>query len=94
MQQTARSSTQLGKVYKFVERQDYSIQTNIVGTSFRKEFLQLEPNGKFTVVCTYLPTGYAWDGCSPKANWLDITWGTPDGKLDWTTKSPKPTTLA
>jgi hypothetical protein len=86
---TARSSTQLGKVYKFVEHQDYTILTNMVGTSFSKDFLRIEPNGEITVVCSHKHTGYAWDGCSPKANWLDITWGTPDGKLDWATEKPK-----
>ena len=32
--------------------------------------------------------GYAWDGCSPKASWIDLLWGTPDGRLDDRTEKP------
>lgn len=89
MQYTACSSTIPGKVYKFVERHNYTLSTPLVGHSFCKDFLQIEPNGNITVLCSHKCTGYAWDGCSPKVNWLDITWGTPDGKLDSTTEKPK-----
>lgn len=33
--------------------------------------------------------GYAWNGCSPKINFLDITWGTPDGKMNFDSEKPK-----
>ncbi|MES2518383.1 MAG: hypothetical protein V4585_09765 [Bacteroidota bacterium] len=75
------------KVYKFVIHEDVFIITNIKNRSFNNCWLSIEPDGKITLNGSY-EDGYAWDGCSPKVVFLDITWGTPDGKLDWDTEAP------
>ena len=75
------------KVYKFVIHQDVFIVTNIKNRKFDNCWLSIEPDGKITLKGSY-GDGYAWDGCSPKGVFLDIIWGTPDGKLDWGTEAP------
>ncbi len=75
------------KVYKFVIHHDVFIITNIKNRSFNNCWLSIEPDGKITLKGSY-EDGYAWDGCSPKGVFLDIIWGTPDGKLDWHTEAP------
>jgi hypothetical protein len=84
---TKKSKHIKGKVYKFVIHQDVFIITNIRNRSFENCWLLIEPDGKITLRGSY-EDGYAWDGCSPKVIFLDIIWGTPDGKLDWTTEAP------
>jgi len=38
----------------------------------------------------YIPSGYAWDGCSPSTTILDLFWmGTPDGVVYYKTGVPK-----
>lgn len=32
--------------------------------------------------------GYAWDGCTPKWEILDLVIGTPDGRLNYVTEKP------
>ena len=52
-------------------------------------WVELKKNGKIIVKGTYLQ-GYAWDGCTPKFNFLDLLIiGTPDGIEDITTGLPK-----
>ena len=80
-----RSKTLKNKVYKFVHTKDEYIKTNILGKEFKSEWLEIENDGKITVKAGNTG-GYAWDGCSPKFNFIDITWGTPDGKLDFITE--------
>jgi hypothetical protein len=75
------------KVYYFVHHTDVWIQTSIKGRSFENEFVKIENNGTITIKGSNLD-GYAWDGCSPKWHWLDLIWGTPDGKLDCRTDKP------
>jgi hypothetical protein len=75
------------KVYKFVIHHDVYIVTNIKNRSFENCWLLIEPDGKIILKGSY-GNGYAWDGCSPKGVFLDIIWGTPDGKLDWNTEAP------
>lgn len=82
-----RSKSIPKKVYKFVYRQDISIQTNITGRTFENEWLLIAIDGKITVKGSHYK-GYAWDGCSPKGNFIDLTWGTPDGRLDFSTERP------
>ena len=82
-----RSNTKKNKVYKFVHHQDVWIQTNIIGKSFQNHWLEIEPDGKITVLASK-GNGYAWDGCSPKGLFLDVIWGTPDGKLIYRTEKP------
>jgi hypothetical protein len=75
----------LKKVYKFIQKEDVYIQTNILDRAFEEEFLRIEDNGKITIKANP-QRGYAWDGCSPKKNFIDIIWGTPDGRFDLITE--------
>ncbi len=78
------------KVYKFVHEKDVWIKTNLTNRKFeidKNGWLMVEDDGTITVKGSN-PGGYAWDGCSPKWNCLHITWGTPDGKLDYNTEKP------
>jgi hypothetical protein len=82
-----RSTSIRNKVYKFIHKEDEWIKTNITGRNFSNDRLLVEASGKVTVFCSF-EKGYAWDGCSPKFNFLHLTWGTPDGKLDYSTEKP------
>jgi hypothetical protein len=84
-----RSKSEANKVYKFVHHLDESIMTNIKGEKFNDDdhFLELFPNGELKIKGT-MSRGYAWDGCSPKKNFLNFTFGTPDGKMDYLTEKP------
>jgi hypothetical protein len=81
-----RSRTINNKVYKFVHREDVFIQTNLSGRGCRNDWLVIEDDGKIIVKGSN-SQGYAWDGCSPKKNFIDLIWGTPDGKLDYATET-------
>ena len=81
------SSTIPDKVYKFVHRKDEFIQTNIKNRYFENEWLCIQNDGKIILKGTN-QNGYAWDGCSPKWEWIDLTWGTPDGRFDAKTTLP------
>lgn len=80
----ARSSTNPRKVYKYVHTEDVSIDTNLTGRACDLDWLRIDDDGKITVKGTYYK-GYAWDGCSPKFNFLDLMFGTPDGRFDYNT---------
>jgi hypothetical protein len=80
-----RSSTIKGKVYKFVHHQDVYIKTNLLNRGGSFEWLEIQDDGKIIVKCSH-KDGYAWDGCSPKCNFIDLIIGTPDGRLDFTTE--------
>lgn len=82
-----RSKLYKGKVYKFVHHSDVWIKTNLKIDAFEGDWIIIDESGKITVKGS-LGNGYAWDGCTPKANFLDIIWGTPDGKLDYDTEKP------
>jgi hypothetical protein len=79
-----RSSTIKGKVYKYVHYQDVYIVTNLIGHTFSSPWLEIQPDGRTIVKGSYCK-GYAWDGCSPKYNFLDFIIGTPDGRFDYNT---------
>jgi hypothetical protein len=64
-----------------------SVKTNLFGRSYQSEWLDIDPDGLITVKGGK-GAGYAWDGCSPKVNFLHLIWGTPDGKLDYGTERP------
>jgi len=69
------------RVWKFVEHEDLMYQTDILkGRSCNFNWLSLTPEGMLTVKGTF-HKGYAWDGCTPKFNFLYITWGIFDGQL-------------
>jgi hypothetical protein len=84
-----KRSTTRPKVYKFVHRTDEYIQTNIKGIDYEHEkgWLKIDTSGRL-YLNTSCQDGYAWDGCTPKFVFLDLFFGTPDGKLDYATEKP------
>ena len=72
------------KVYKFVCNDDVFIKTSLFNRSSNHEWLEIEDNGKIIVKGSNVG-GYAWDGCSPKRNFIDLIFGTPDGRFDYNT---------
>jgi hypothetical protein len=75
-------------VYKFVITEDVQYETPIKNKEFENEWLKVEKTGKITVKGSH-GNGYAWDGCSPKINILDIfLFGTPDGLMNVNTGKP------
>lgn len=82
-----KSTTISGKVYKFVHHSDVWLVTNFIDREYESEFLRIEPTGKITIKGSS-HSGYAWDGCTPKVEVLDLIIGTPDGRLDYQTEKP------
>lgn len=84
-----RSQSRKGKVYRFVHRQDEYIKTNITGYEFASKngFVTLSKDGLLRINGSR-KNGYAWDGCTPKIQFLDLVFGVPDGKLDFYTEKP------
>lgn len=80
-----KSQTIKDKVYKFVHHNDVFIITNLEKREFENDWLKIENDGKIVVKGSN-KNGYAWDGCSPKFNVIDIIIGTPDGRLDYNTE--------
>ena len=71
------------KLWKFVHHDDFTYQTDVLlGRKFEGKWLKIDPDGTITVRGSQDNNrGYAWDGCTPKFNFLQITWGNFDGKL-------------
>ena len=63
-------------MYKFKLETEVTFQTDLKGRTFKSEWIELKENGDITI-----PKKYAWDGCTPKFNFLDLTFGTPDGRM-------------
>jgi hypothetical protein len=82
-----RSSTRRNKVYKFVHNSDVSVKTNLTGRNFSNDWVEIEEDGTITLKGSF-DRGYAWDGCTPKGHFIDLIWGTPDGRLDYRTEKP------
>ena len=82
-------STSSKKVYKFVHRRDEYLITNLTGISYEdpEGWFKIEDNGTIHI-CGNRQKGYAWDGCTPKFEILDLVIGTPDGRLDYFTTEP------
>lgn len=74
-------------MYKFITKDNISIQTNFKNREFRNEWLSINDKGIITVHGNN-KGGYAWDGCTPKYIALDLIFGTPDGKIDTETNKP------
>ena len=75
-------------VYKFVTTDDLVFGTSLSGYQYENDWLKVSDDGKVLVKGTYAE-GYAWDGCSPKWNFLDlILIGVPDGRSIVTTNKP------
>jgi len=84
-----RSNSESRKVWKFAHREDEFIITSILGVSYKSEngFLEIHSDGKI-IVKGSVDKGYAWDGCTPKLELFDFTFGTPDGRFDYLTQKP------
>ena len=74
--------------YIFKSEKDYQFKSKEVRTKPKEDLefpdqdgeirLKIATDGTITV-----KEGYAWDGCSPKFNILDLFWvGTPDGAIN------------
>jgi hypothetical protein len=75
-------------IYKFVTREDCVYSTSLANINFENEWLSIQPDGTVTVKGTN-EQGYAWDGCTPKWNVLDLLLiGTPDGRVIVNTEKP------
>lgn len=69
------------RVWKFVHHGDFEIQVDFLkGRSCDYNWMKITPDGTLTVK-SHGDRGFAWDGCTPKWNFADFTFGTPDGKL-------------
>jgi len=75
-------------IYKFVTREDCIYKTSLANIRFENAWLSIETDGTVTVKGTN-EQGYAWDGCTPKWNVLDLLLiGTPDGRVIVNTEKP------
>lgn len=75
-------------IYKFVIREDVVYSTAIQGVEFNNDWLTIQADGLITVKGSY-GDGYAWDGCTPKWNVMDLfLFGTPDGRVIVNTEKP------
>jgi len=74
-------------VYKYIHTEDLTLSTMLVQRAFDSDWLSIDGFGDITVKGSN-SDGYAWDGCSPKVNFLDLIIGTPDGRMDQRTKKP------
>lgn len=68
---------------KFILEEPVLLHTDIKGIAHQNKVFKLTPEGEMII---YM--GFKWDGCTPKFNFLDITWGTPDGRLNRRTNRP------
>lgn len=75
-------------IYKFVIKEDIHYPNTSIKVAFENDWLKMETSGDITVKGSN-GNGYAWDGCSPKINILDIALvGTPDGRINVNTGKP------
>ena len=86
---SVRSTSVTNKVYKFVHKIDEEFETSLKGRAFvsKDEWLKITEKGKIFINASK-KRGYAWDGCTPKFEILDMIFGVPDGKLDYLTQKP------
>ena len=71
------------KLWKFVHHDDFQYQSTMLeGREFEGKWLKIDNDGTITVKGSQdQKRGYAWDGCTPKFNFLQITWGNFDGNM-------------
>ena len=74
-----KSSTS-NKVYRYVQKEIVSIETNIVFDEFKNDWLEIK--GNTISLLASKNNKYAWDGCTPKWEVSDFIVGVPDGKFD------------
>lgn len=52
--------------------------------TFIKELWNIEFESEWMVIRNgnvFIKEGYSWDGCSPKWEWVDFVFGTPEGRI-------------
>jgi hypothetical protein len=70
-------------IFRLTEPKEFS--SPLTGITFQGQWLTILPDGKLIIT-----KGYAWDGCTPKWNILDLfILGTPDGIINYKTGLPK-----
>ncbi len=74
--------------YVFRDTDDFHYQTHWrLDEPFIAEWLEISTTGLITVKANQ--RGYAWDGCTPKADILNLLIvGVPDGRIDYRTGKP------
>ena len=71
-------------VYKFINKSEFSRKEDFLkGRTFGSNWLTIS-GGEISI-----ETNYAWNGCSPKFQLLDLIIGTPDGATNLTHGYPK-----
>ncbi len=63
---------------------DYVYKSSIRNVAFKNNWISIDPDGNI-----HVQKGYAWNGCSPKINFLDMIIGTPEGAMNPATGKPK-----
>ncbi len=73
------------RIWIFKLEKNYSTKTKFKNYNFSSEWLTINKKGIITV-----KKKYAWNGCTPKFNFLDLAAiGTPDGIINIETMKPK-----
>ena len=67
--------------YIYTVTEDKEFQSRVFNTEFENEWMKLKIDGSLVVKGSNA-RGYAWNGCSPKIQFLDTANGTPEGVLN------------
>lgn len=67
--------------YIYTLKEDKEFQTRVFNTEFENQWMKLKIDGSLIVKGSHA-NGYAWNGCSPKIQFLDTAIGTPEGVLN------------
>ena len=68
----------------YILDEDYERKSSILDVGYKNDWIFINPEGHI-----YVKKGYAWNGCSPKINFLDMIIGTPEGEINPETGKPK-----
>ena len=68
----------------YILGEDYERKSSILDVGYKNDWISISPEGHI-----HVKKGYAWNGCSPKINFLDMIIGTPEGEINPETGKPK-----
>lgn len=68
----------------YILDRDYECKSSILDVAYGNDWMSIGPKGQVRV-----KKGYAWNGCSPKINFMDMIIGTPEGAVNPVTGKPK-----
>ena len=68
----------------YILDKDYEYKSSILNVAYKNDWISIDPEGHI-----HVKKGYAWNGCSPKINFLDMIIGTPEGAINPATGKPK-----